>query len=46
MLELRNSGIHVAEYLTDLPSKEELQKHLHNSIQRAKNLIEHHRQED
>ncbi|MDP7008172.1 MAG: PDDEXK nuclease domain-containing protein [Phycisphaerales bacterium] len=46
MLELRESRIHVAEYLTDLPSQEEFQKQLHNSIQRAKKLTERESQED
>ncbi len=32
LLELGKSGIHVAEYLLELPSKEELQKKLHAAI--------------
>ena len=33
LLELDKSGIHVAEYITTLPSKAELQKKLHQSIE-------------
>ena len=36
LLELDKSGIHVAEYLTVLPPREELQEKLHQSIQQAK----------
>ncbi|RXJ96079.1 hypothetical protein CRU94_04015 [Arcobacter sp. AHV-9/2010] len=36
LLELEQSGIHVAQYLTVLPSKEILQQKLHNAIQSAK----------
>ena len=32
LLELGQSGIHVAEYLTELPSKELLQNKLHQAI--------------
>lgn len=36
LLELDKSGIHVAEYITTLPPKEELQKKLHQSIEFAR----------
>lgn len=36
LLELDNSGIHVAEYLTVLPSRETLQAKLHQSIESAR----------
>jgi len=36
LLELDKSGIHVAEYLTDLPPKETLEAKLHQSIQIAR----------
>ena len=36
LLELEKSGIHVAEYLTVLPTKEILQKKLHQAIEYAK----------
>ena len=36
LLELDKSGIHVAEYITTLPSKAELQKKLHQSIEFAR----------
>lgn len=36
LLELDKSGIHVAQYLTQLPPKEELEKKLHKAIERAK----------
>jgi len=36
LLELEKSGIHVAEYLTVLPSKEVLQNKLHQAIEYAK----------
>lgn len=36
LLELDKSGIHVAEYITTLPPKEELQKKLHQSIEVAR----------
>ena len=32
LLELDQAGIHVAEYLTELPSKELLQQKLHEAI--------------
>ncbi|MFM0126193.1 PDDEXK nuclease domain-containing protein, partial [Paraburkholderia sp. RL18-101-BIB-B] len=36
LLELDRSGIHVAEYLTVLPSRETLQAKLHQSIEAAR----------
>jgi predicted nuclease of restriction endonuclease-like (RecB) superfamily len=36
LLELDRSGIHVAEYLTALPSKKLLQEKLHNAIEHAR----------
>ncbi|WP_422677714.1 PDDEXK nuclease domain-containing protein [Billgrantia campisalis] len=36
LLELDKSGIHVAEYLTVLPSREALQAKLHQSIESAR----------
>jgi hypothetical protein len=36
LLQLDASGIHVAEYMTELPPREELQKKLHVAIQHAK----------
>uniref|UniRef100_UPI00321FAD0D PDDEXK nuclease domain-containing protein n=1 Tax=Legionella sp. TaxID=459 RepID=UPI00321FAD0D len=36
LLELDKSGIHVAEYITTLPPKEELEKKLHQSIEFAR----------
>lgn len=36
LLELDQSGIHVAQYLTQLPSKDILEEKLHMAIQRAK----------
>lgn len=40
LLELHRSGIHVAEYLTELPSKEVLKKKLHNAIEQARQRYE------
>jgi predicted nuclease of restriction endonuclease-like (RecB) superfamily len=40
LLELGNSGIHVAEYLTVLPSKEVLQEKLHKAIEHARQRFE------
>ena len=40
LLELDQSGIHVAEYLTVLPEKELLQKKLHNAITNARLRLE------
>lgn len=39
LLELDQSGIQVAQYLTQLPSKEILEEKLHLAIQRAKNRL-------
>lgn len=36
LLELDKSGIHVAEYMTQLPPKELLQEKLHKAIERAR----------
>ena len=36
LLELDSSGIHVAQYLTQMPPKEVLEEKLHKAIQRAK----------
>lgn len=36
LLELDRSGIHVAEYLTALPSKKVLQEKLHKAIEHAR----------
>ncbi len=40
LLELGLSGIHVAEYLTALPSKEVLREKLHNAIEHARKRLE------
>jgi len=40
LLELDRSGIHVAEYLTSLPSKELLREKLHNAIKHARQRLE------
>lgn len=40
LLELDRSGIHVAEYLTELPPKKILQEKLHNAIKRARKRLE------
>lgn len=37
LLDLKNSDIHIAEYMTVLPSKEVLEKRLHLAVERAKN---------
>lgn len=39
LLELDQSGIHVAQYLTQLPPKEILEEKLHLAIQRAKSRL-------
>ena len=39
LLELNHSGIHLAEYLTELPSRELLEKKLHSAIASAKDRI-------
>lgn len=40
LLELGRSGIHVAEYLTVLPSKKVLQEKLHKAIEHARQRLE------
>lgn len=40
LLELSKSGIHVAEYLTALPSKDVLQEKLHRAIEHARKRLE------
>jgi hypothetical protein len=40
LLELDAAGIHVAQYLTELPPKELLQQKLHQAIEIAKKRIE------
>lgn len=40
LLELGRSGIHVAEYLTELPSKEMLQEKLHKAVTQARKRLE------
>jgi len=40
LLELSHSGIHVAEYLTELPPREILQRKLHDAIARSRVLLE------
>lgn len=40
LLELGRSGIHVAEYLTELPSKEVLREKLHKAIEHARLRLE------
>ena len=41
LLQLDQSGIHVASYLTELPPIEVLRDKLHESIQRAQALLDH-----
>ena len=45
MLELDRSGIHVAEYLTELPPREVLTRKLHEAINRSRLLYESHTEE-
>jgi len=40
LLELHQAGIHVAEYLTALPSKEVLKERLHKAIEHARQCLE------
>lgn len=42
LLELGRSGIHVAEYLTELPPKDVLKRKLHKAIARSKLFLENH----
>jgi predicted nuclease of restriction endonuclease-like (RecB) superfamily len=46
LLELGKSGIRVAEYLTQLPSRKILQKKLHRAIKDARLRLEHKRGEE
>ena len=46
LLQLHRSGIKLAEYLTELPSKELLQKKLHQAIQIARKKLENNKMED
>ena len=46
LLELGKSGIRVAEYMTKLLPKEILRKKFHESIQRARLLLENKVKED
>lgn len=41
LLEMDKSGIHVAEYFTELPAKELLEQRLHQAIVNAKQRLEH-----
>ena len=40
LLELHKSSIKIAEYLTDLPPKELLEKKLHAAIEKSRALLE------
>ncbi|HEY3698896.1 MAG TPA: PDDEXK nuclease domain-containing protein [Spongiibacteraceae bacterium] len=40
LLELDQTGIHVAEYLTELPSKKLLQEKLHDAIERSRRRLD------
>lgn len=40
LLEMDQSGIHVAEYLTELPPRELLEQRLHESVENAKKRLE------
>ncbi len=46
LLELDQAGIHVAEYLTALPSKEVLQEKLHKAIEHARQRLENQTEQD
>jgi predicted nuclease of restriction endonuclease-like (RecB) superfamily len=41
LLQLGDSGIHMAEYLTELPPKEVLEKKLHAAMENARELLDH-----
>ena len=41
LLELGQSGIHVAEYLTELPPRSILQQKLHAAVERSRQRLEH-----
>jgi predicted nuclease of restriction endonuclease-like (RecB) superfamily len=45
LLELDNSGIRVAQYLTELPARELLEKTLHDSIRRARERLVYKKQD-
>ena len=45
LLELGRSGIHVAEYLTELPPREVLTRKLHEAINRSRIMLERHTKE-
>lgn len=45
LLELDRSGIHVAEYLTELPSKELLSQKLHAAIEASRKRLENREEE-
>ena len=45
LLELDASGIHVAEYLTELPPKAVLQQKLHDAIERSRQRLENRSEE-
>ncbi|MDA0751561.1 MAG: hypothetical protein O2964_12710 [Verrucomicrobia bacterium] len=42
LLELGQSGIHVAEYLTALPSRELLRQKLHTAIETSRARLDNH----
>lgn len=46
LLELDQSGIHVAEYLTELPPKALLQQKLHDAIERSRQRLDNRGGED
>jgi hypothetical protein len=45
LLQLSQSGIRVAQYLTELPPREVLEKTLHNSVRRARERLSTARQD-
>jgi predicted nuclease of restriction endonuclease-like (RecB) superfamily len=45
LLELDRSGIHVAEYMTELPPKEDLTRKLHEAIARSRLALENRTEE-
>ncbi|HOZ46559.1 MAG TPA: PDDEXK nuclease domain-containing protein [Candidatus Hydrogenedentes bacterium] len=46
LLELGRSGIHVAQYLTELPPKDVLRQKLHDAIARSRLAVENHSVDD
>jgi len=46
VLELEPRGIHVAEYLTELPPRELLEQRLHEAVVRARHQLEQHAAEE